>query len=297
MSEVIEKRIDEHAEFLREYVKLQLWFIWNWLHTHPSEDFTFVIRNRVDIYRKTNLNPGLSKNTPTPGDFSLPQWRQLERAMEIVFHKSKSTSAEVFENEAWRLLRPFVEARVERDFREGNGLDNYQCGSLRYDVPRRLLGYRLTAWLHYLLIGAPRCISFHIGNRIAPRSFFDDPSYLPKCFFQLMEETQRKFYAGGLTIKTWLNSYPPWLELFPKEWLNNMSPPDEGVGWSQLYWGQFITSRGTFNYKHARMFRESGVLPHKPRRSWCTFNSLAAHLHMYLSKVQGKSIRVSPTEV
>jgi hypothetical protein len=282
MVEPQKKTIEEHREFLSEYVRLQLWFIWTWMRSHPDENFRFTIRNRVDILRKTDLNKDRSKNTATPGNFDDPSWIELENQAYQVYLRMKDTEANLFEQEAWNIFRPAVEARVERDFSEGDGLDNYQCGSLDYHHPTRFLSYRLTAGLSYLRNGSPRRISFHVGNRIAPQSIFSDREYLPRCFFQLMDETREKFCVGALTINTWLNSHPRWLELFPQQWHENLTPQD--VDWSQSSWGQFITARSTFNHKYADMLRQTGKLPFMPRSSWCTFTSMEQHLRRYLER-------------
>jgi hypothetical protein len=276
------KTLAEHREFLSEYVRLQLWFLWTWLSRHPRETFRFAIRNRVDILRKSDLNPGRSKVTPTAGDFSNPRWIALEEEAYRLYLQVRYENADLFEREAWKIFGPVIEARVERDFNEGDGLDEYQCGSLSYDAPRPLGTERLRAVLRQAIRGHPPAVFFHIGNRIAPRSMFADREYLPNCFFHMMAETRQKYYAGVLRTNTWLNSYPRWLELFPPQWRTNLSPPREDVTWAQASWGQFITSRGTFNYGHAKVLRRTGVLPYKPRRSWCSFADLEEYLRRYL---------------
>lgn len=282
MTGLSKKTIEEHADFLREYVRLQLWFIWVWLDKHPEEDFSYVIRSRVDIFRKTDLNKDRSKNTATAGDFTIPEWLQCEKQAHQIYQDTKNLTADRFETEAWEVFRREVEARVERDYFEGDGLENYQCGSLRYHPPRKFLNYRLSSLIRNLKRGAPSKVSFHIGNQISPRSIFEDREYLPNCFFQLMEETRNKFHAGTLSTTTWLNSYPRWLDLFPQQWHNNLSHQNDFVDWSQSSWGQFVTARGTFNHKHARMFRETEELPFKSRSSWCSFSNLDKHLRKYL---------------
>jgi len=190
-------------------------------------------------------------------------------------------SADDFEEQAWEVFRPTVEARVERDLHEGSGMDRYTCGSLRYDILSKHISYYLNS-LSYLKNGKPRRISIHISNALAPRSIFDEPLHLPNCFFQLMRETREKYRVTALTTATWLNDYPPWLALFPKQWHDNLTPLEDGVGWSQLYWGQFVTARGSFNFKHARIFRETGNMPYTPLRSWCSYSNLEHHLHEYI---------------
>ena len=253
------KTISEHAEFLREMVKLHLWFLWTWLRRHPEEGFSKVIRTRIDIFRKTDLNKGPSKNTYEAGDFTLPRWLEVEAQAERLCRES--ASAEEFERRAWEVFRPLVEARVERDFAEGDMLDNYQCGSLRYNVPKP---------------GETR-VDFHIANRIAPRSIFDDPTYLPGCFTQMFDALE----PHGVTeigTTTWLNTYPKWLALFPREWHDHMTLNPNEVGWSLGHWGQFVSARGTFNHRHGQLLRRLGELPFKSRKSWCTIAAMREHL-------------------
>lgn len=274
MTEPRPKTLAEHGDFLREMVKLQLWFIWRWRRLHPEEPFQTVIRTRVDIFRKTALNKGPSKNTATAGDFTLPEWLALEARAEQLC--AAAATAEAFENLAWEeLFRSVVEARVERDFAEGDGLDNYQCGSLRYSVPKP---------------GKTR-VSFHIGNRISPRSIFADPAYLPGCFFELMEAVER-LGATELCTGTWLNSFPKWLALFPPEWQARLTPCAQEVGWSQGHWGQFVNARGTFNARHGALMRQTGRLPFPNQASWCEIPRLRAHLYDFLKR--GPVVRDSP---
>jgi hypothetical protein len=260
MGDANPKTVEEHAEFLREMVKLQLWFLWRWRRLHPEESFQTAIRSRVDIFRKTDLNKGLSKNTYSAGDFTLPEWLAFEARAERLC--GETASAELFERRAWEeVFRPAVEARVERDFSEGDGLDDFQCGSLRYTIPKP---------------GQTR-IGFHIGNRVSPRSLFADPAYLPACFLQLMDETER-LGATELSTGTWLNSFPKWLALFPKDWHDRLTPCPIEISWSLGHWGQFVNARGTFNVRHGQLMRRSGALPFQNRSSWCGFASMRAHL-------------------
>lgn len=263
MKSVTPKTIEEHGYYLTELVRLKLWFAHSWLAHHPEENLQTVLRTRVDIFRKTDINAGLSKNTIEAGDFSLPAWLALEEKLEVAYQRCAAESSETFEEEAWAILRETVLARTERDFNEGDGLDNFNCGSLRYNLKPQ---------------GTPPRVGFHIGNRIAPNSIFDDPHYLPDCFRQLMDESSKRYGAEALTTSSWLNSYPGWIALFPQEWQNNLSEPDPNIGWSQGHWGQFVNARGTFNRKHGAIMRETGELPFKPRSSWCSFTAMRNHL-------------------
>ncbi len=285
-AEPLPKTLEEQAEFLREYVRLQLWFVASWLKRHPGESFEHVIRTRVDIFRKTDLNHDRSSNTPTPGNLSDPRWLALEEQAHRLHARTRNEDPAAFEEQAWEIFRPVVEARVEREFNAPDPLDAYQCGSLKYDKRPAWLHNRLRATLVRFAKGHPPIIFVHVGNRLAPQSFFNDRTYLPECFFRFMEETSRKYHVGALTTDSWLNSMPRWLALFPQEWQRNLTPPSDNVEWSQAHWGQFITARGTFNHALGKDLRKTGELPFKPRSSWCTYDAMRAHLHTYM---QGKS--------
>lgn len=254
------KTLAEHGDFLREMVKLQIWFLWHWRRFHPEESFQTAIRTRVDIFRKTDLNTGLSKNTIAAGDFTLPAWLDIEARAERLCEDT--TDAGIFERCAWKeIFGNIVEARVERDFTEGDGLDHFRCGSLHYSTPK----------------SGQKRVAFHIGNRIAPRSVFADPTYLPSCFLWLMNDLEQ-LGATELCTGTWLNSHPRWLTLFPREWHDRLAPCAQEVGWSQAHWGQFVNARGTFNARYGQRMRQTGRLPFPNRSSWCEIPLLRDHL-------------------
>jgi hypothetical protein len=261
--------IEEHAEFLRDWVRLHLWFLAHWLRGHPEEDFRSAMRTRVDIFRKTDLNLGPSKNTKLAGDFALPEWLALEDRALSEWERTRGSGPDAFEEAAWGVFRAAVEARVPRDFSEGHCLGDFQFGSLR---------------CHDRASGPNKCVMFHIGNRVAPASMFDDYRYLPDCFFQLMRYAREKYGAEALATGSWLNSYPRWLALFPRSWRDNMRPQHENVEWSLTYWGQFLNGRGLLNRKHAAVLRATGEMPFKVRSSKCSFRDMEEHLRDYLAR-------------
>ena len=184
----------------------------------------------------------------------------------------KSTVVEEFENKSFEILREILDEHSRKEYVKTSSpvLQDYQSGSLRYEKPNDLKN--------------PDCCFFHIANACQPGSIFDDPAYLPKCFFDLMEKAKAEYGAEKLCTGTWLNSYDRWLALFPKEWIDNMGPVDTDVKRTLNFWGQFINAKGIFNRKIGETMRKTGKLPFYPRHSWCTFNSLKKHLEEFLSK-------------
>jgi hypothetical protein len=254
---------DEYIIATRDTVRLMLWFVRHWLREHPEETFVYVLRQRADIFRKTDCCRGWPM---TDADYEQVEWARVEAALLDLYRRTRdNASSATFEEEGLAVVLPRLEAKARLLEREGfNRLPkSTQCGSLRYDPPRP---------------ETPRRIFFHIGNAVCPKSIFDDPGYLPECLRCLMQKSAAEFGADNLETSTWLNSYPKWLPFFPAEWQEHLGPELRDVRIGMGYWGQFVNAAGGFNEKHARLFRETGRLPFAPRHSWCTFAALERHL-------------------
>jgi hypothetical protein len=262
------KTFDEHRDYFFEIVKLKLWFVFGWLREHPDETFLFAFRERIDIYRKTNLYMGGPLPAPVVR-FADPRWQALETKLESIFqaHRNAATAA-AFEAEGFACLMPTIEAGAVLDYaRELSGefMKGFQCGSLRYDPPTP---------------EQPTTTPIHIVNAVRPKSIFDDSAYLPACLEAVMAGAARDFGADRIGTSTWLNSHPRWLALFPAEWQANLEPPEgrQDVRGNYGYWGQFITAQGTFNAKYGARLRATGKLPYPPKVSSCSFAALRDHL-------------------
>ena len=260
-----EKTYEEHVHTLHEIVKLKLWFLWRWLRDHPDEEFLFALRERVDIYRKTDINP--DHLNPKELHFDAPEWLDLEARTRALYDECRGDGdPSRFERRAFAVFRPSIDARSRRDYEQecaGAYKRNYQCGSLRYDLPRP---------------EAPHVANFHIANSVRPHSIFADPRHLPECFHRLMDECEARFAADTLATGTWLNSHPKWLALFPLEWHEHLGPAMREVRWHYGFWGQFLSGRGTFNERLGRLLRETGELPYALRSSRCSFQAMREHL-------------------
>lgn len=261
------KTFGEHWEYLQEIVKLKLCFLWKWLKEHPEENVPFVLRNRVDIYRKTDLNTeGIN---PTTVDFDDPRWLDFEDQISNLYKLHRYDSAPTFfEQKAFEILKDSIQRRASHDFIDHSHLEKYDCGSLRFDPPSEKRD--------------PLMANFHVANMIAPRSIFDDPQYLPNCFCQMMEKAEQQYGMKYLGTFTWLNSCSRWLALFPKEWYDNLESECNNIQWDYSYWGQFIDARGGFNRRNATIFRQTNKFPFLPRASKCSFTAMRSHLANFL---------------
>lgn len=254
------KTIEEHREYLFSMVRLKLFFTARWLKEHPEEEFRFVLRERVDIIRKTDINP--EAQTPKGTYFHLPAWLELENRLEEIF-KMVDGNEKLFEEWGFDLCRPHVEKRCERDFNDASVLAAYQCGFLRHNLDLNPDG---------------KTLGFHISNDLRPRSFMDDMNHVKECFTKLLDIAENDFHADKIYTGTWLNSVDRWLELFPQEWKENLSEINTDVRWHYGFWGQFINAKGGFNAKTGEILRKTGKLPYYPRSSFCRISEMRKHL-------------------
>ena len=120
----------EHREYLHEIVRLQLFFLHGYCREHPEEAFRDVLESRVDIYRKTDANPGPAD--PAECFFDREPWLSMRKACEMLYRKHQD-NREAFELEAFEVFRKSLDARCRRDWLDRSSLDGDQCGSLRHE--------------------------------------------------------------------------------------------------------------------------------------------------------------------
>ena len=264
------KTLEEHRQYLYDIVRLKLFFLHLYLtEKEPGADFSHTIRQKVDIYRKTEANPG--PHTPTELFFDAPAWKNMEDETERIF-KSYGTNSDSarqkFEDEAFPVFKDSIDLRCERDFLDNSVLEKYQCGSLKHEDAVNEDG-----WL-----------GFHMANAVRPHSFYDDPLYLPRCFRALLRVAEVKYHAKEIFTHSWLNDTKRWQAQFPAVWMENMSEASENVNWTYGWWGQFISARGDLQKKNADYLREHHDFPCKPRLSHCPVNLMKEHIFNILGE-------------
>lgn len=258
----VPKTFEEHVEYLRDTLALKMWFLRRWLRDHPDETVFSVLKNRVDILRKTDIvEPG---REVADADFESSRWMELAERCAAAWRRTRDDAdSRAFEEAGVAVFMPAVLPRAERDFAAHVPGKGMKCGSLTY----RGIDPKF-----------PDVIAVHIANALQPASIFDDPLYLPRCLLELMEKSHAEFGVTKLHCGSWLNSHPRWLALFPREWTDSRGPEDRNVQWHLGFWGQFITARGTFHARNAASFRATGLMPFAFRTADCGFAALRAHL-------------------
>ncbi len=257
--EILPKTLEEHRDYLCRIVRLKLFFAAKWHRNHPEESVRHILTERVDIFRKLEINPeGLN---PIGYYFDTPGWLALETRLAECLKSVRGNPA-LFEEWGFDILKSQLDQRCVRDFRDRSALAPYQCGFLRHN---------LTADREKNMLG------FHIANDCAPRSFFDDPEHIRACFRKLLDAAEA-MEVKKIGTTSWLNSVPRWQALFPPEWKAHLSAPDKDVQWHYAFWGQFINARGCFNDKFGAILRETGEFPYYPCSSWCSIEAMRKHL-------------------
>ena len=252
--------IDEHRDYLYEAVRLKLFFLHKFLEENPAEEFSFALRNRVDIFRKTSLNPeGLN---PAGDYFATPGYLEFEEIL-FTLYKFYQHDREEFERIGFNFVRPYIDARVERDFYDRSALAGVCCGFLRVmrpTVPEK-----------------PGVSVFHMVNTRKPDSFLDDPEFMKESLLALCDLAE-SYGAVEVGTNSWLNQVPAWLHYFPDSFLANREAANTDVRWHYGFWGQFINARGCFNKKAGDFLRKNGKFPCYPSYAHCPVSDLREHL-------------------
>ena len=253
---------EDHGEVIFELLKLQFFYLWNYLKKNRDQVFTEFLREKVDLVRK--LDPAPQGKDLCNLDFKNEKWLRLEKELEEIYIESADDSnSDRFETDAMGHIPHILANFAKKTFFKDKKYDTYQCGCLKYDPPSDR---------------KPVICSFHIGNPIAPKSIFSDRQYLTGCLLDMIEQTEEKYNAEFIATDTWLNSLDRWLSYFPEPWQKNLSTPNKNVRWHYGFWGQFISAKGTFNYKYAEILRRTGELPFYPRSSKCSLSDMKEHL-------------------
>ena len=208
------------------------------------------------------------------------QWEENELCR-MIFDAAErfgSLSFEEFENAMWQHCGNAILLRAEELYPKSRGIytpPSWNCGCLKSDPPSP---------------ENPELCRFHIYNTVSPRSIFTDPEYLVLCFRLLMKENRLHYNSSTLITSTWLNDHPRWLEFFPAEFHQSLTPrnPDKAPGMTVGSWGFLYNARGCANMKYIRSIRQTGELPFLPRTGSCSFDAMARHLDILSKRKQEK---------
>ncbi len=257
MNRNLKKTVEEHCVFVEQIAKISFFLTAKFRDKIPDKTAGEILRDHTPLFYHA-LNYLDYKTKWDNPDCQ----RIMEKANEL-----KDLPASEFEEAMYLAIKDFAMKRAKKCYPGSVGVslpEGWNAGSLKYDPPKDNLP-------------EGHCC-FHIANALAPRSIYDDPEHLPECFIELMNRSEKEYGYHTLYTGSWLNDTPRWLALFPAEWINNLSPGSNNIGWHFGYWGQLVTARGTFNEKAGQFVRNNLELKYKTRSSHCSFSAMRKHL-------------------
>lgn len=254
------KTLEEHIAFAEQFARVSFYFARKWLTVQcPGIPVSQLIKDRTPLLYHILELPMEAWDTD-PAGLAI-----LARA-DLLSH----LSPEEFEEELLSFAAPFIREAAVRTYPNVIGVTApafWNCCSLKYDPPKAELP---ADW-----------VVFHINNSIGPKSIFDVPDYLPHCFLLLMKEAEIRFGSNTLYTSTWLNGREDFLQYFPQEWRDNLTPSipiPQIPQWHFGFWGQLITGKGTINPKTEAFLRENGTMKYPCYSSHCSFENMRRHL-------------------
>ena len=245
------------VNYVREFTKLSLWYA----HKHIRDgegDFEDAVNVRVNLYRNTSLYDG--RRHPSSQEVG-PEWAEVLDRLRAVFdrHLDGPSTAQL-EGEGLDLLWPYLEARLRRGGDPMPPLEDrpYECW--RFDTKNDR-------------------INIHILNLYQPRSPLSEMRIpFAACLIRLLHDARAAWpEIGRVRCGSWLNSAPPFQDLFPERWKQSAVYRSE-IRYTMGHWGQFTDRRGDFHARNGARFRETGELPFPSSRCECPIGEVLAHL-------------------
>jgi hypothetical protein len=112
-----------------------------------------------------------------------------------------------------------------------------------------------------------------------PDSPFRHPSELVEGLQGIIDDiSARSLDIRSLSCESWINYLAPFQALFPKSYIDSLTPttPDNkgGNGW----WGQYIDKTGRLNEKRAQTLRDTRQFDFPRARGECPYSDFVAHI-------------------
>jgi len=244
------------AQYIKSFVKLSLWYVHHLLR--EGVDFQEAINRRVDIYRNTALFDG--ERHPAHGHVDAKWNGVLERLRAIYDANRNADTTEALEEDGLALLWPYLEGRLRPRRREGSRrpvAPPYECW--RFDE-------------------APDRLHLHIGNAYRPKSPLSEMKIpFVASLMRLLEDARaRRPEVEIVRCGTWMNSMPPFQDLFPQPWHDSaILRPIAGYGMG--HWGQFCDRTGGFHARNGERLRATGDFPYPCLSCECRISDILKH--------------------
>lgn len=260
------------VNYVREFIKLSLWYAHKRLRENQG-DFEDLINSRVNIYRNTSLYDG--QHHPSKGHLD-PAWTEIHEQLRAIFNRHQNTtSTSQLEDEGLNLLWPYLEARL---------LQGGDPPPLWKDRPYRC--WRFDAKTDRIHI--------HIFNLYQPSSPLSEMRIpFAAALIRLLHDAQAQNpQAETVCCGSWLNSVPTFQALFPKSWIQSVTPRGD-VRYTMGTWGQFTDRRGDFHTRNGTQFRKTGAFPYPSLACQCPIGEAITRLETtFPDAVEYNKIRI-----
>ncbi|MXX14562.1 MAG: hypothetical protein F4Z86_14135 [Gemmatimonadetes bacterium] len=234
--------------YASHFLKLSLWYA-RFLMGREGIAFEDAITSRVNVYRNTDFFDG--EHHPARG-YEDSDWDAYLMGLKAIFDRCEG---EAWEEEGLAYLWPRVKKGYSRPSTKGRP---YECWT--YD-------------------DGDDYIAIHIGNVYQPKSPLSEMrDAFMGTLLQLLKDTQqRRSDVKTVRCGSWLNSAPPFQDLFPKSWRKSaiVSPK---AGYTMGHWGQFMDRTGRFHIKNGAHLRATGEFLYPCSTCYAPIDEIVAHL-------------------
>lgn len=264
--------MDDQYEYIKRrdlvfgLTRLSLWYIY--YQTRQGELFDEILNCRTPVYRLTTLWDGV--HHPAKPGFPAEkksEWEQLTDSL-LQFYLQVNHDAKCFEKTGFDLLRPYIEGRIEKDIADWPWIP---CGYVPYKLPTEQV---FGIFAYELKSSHNESLSFHIANSCLPKSPFADMKARARELLRMIRDIRTRIPAAtSIGCNSWLNSFPPFLQLFPSSY-----PQDDTtigtISYGFNWWGQFMSRDGSLHKRHEKQMRCTGRFPFLSRNGRCSINML-----------------------
>jgi len=261
---------EARRDFVENVTRLSLWLALR--RAAAAHDFERFLTDCTPVYRLTTLWDGERHPAKPPPGWRDNAWHQVLRRLSALECTRRGDPAGL-EEAGLDLLRPLLEPRIARDVQAWPWIPD---GLGAKPFPDTVFGFFLYEPPQALADG--RCIELHMGNSMAPASPFHDLHARAADLVRLIADASARNPAlDMIRSDSWLNSFRPFLRLFPPQWAASRSPA-RPLGYSYNWWGQFVTRAGAFHRGNAEHLRRTGDFPYPSVTCSCTLRALRLHL-------------------
>ena len=260
-------RYEARKDFVFNMTKLGLWYLYN--NASSDESFLKILNNELPNFRLTTIWDGI--HHPASDEFPKnSEWRKLANSLLNLYRNA--TNIIDFEKKGFDLFKPYIEKRIEIDISAWPWIPSgYSTSRMPNNSIFGIFAYTVEQL-------GEETVHFHIANSCMPKSPFADINARAKELLSMIRNIkQRASNTTRIGCNSWLNSFPPFLKLFPPEYPKTKATI-EPLSYSFNWWGQFLSRDGSFNKKNREKMYKTGKFPYLSIDGNCSIDNLEDHL-------------------